>query len=558
HIIGLLNGQSVKVKEDAVVGYGVITDDKLHYNETDGYYTELQYDNKSDYQRTFRNYPISISLMKQVTNPEGNEEVIQNSVFTFQLCKQETIAGDTVYTPLTEAETSQMRGYILESQTATTFQPVEFSGAVGNEFTLKDSQKLVIIGAEPDTTYVIKEIGCEIDGVRSDNSYSKGNNGITILESAGITSTSSNTYLTGSFNGIQQNTYSPQAGLSISKQIENDYNGLTDPNADYQFQIQKKNASGTYENQNNLTYKLNGTESKTTDENGCFTLKVNEYAFFPIQKGEYHIIEINPNKNLSDKLFTTTCIVDGGAVQTVYDKTTEKTTNTPVDIKITGTEEQSAAFTNRVIDKEYQFNIEKIIYRDKNAHGDTDDNEQRFVFRIDRYDIDADVNNLPEQSIETFYVTLNCPNQVTYNQSKYYLNSTEFDLPEFRLDENTSFDGTNQKITKTYTDSSEKYTYPATIWQGSVSAVVNRKGVYKVTEVENWSATDYDYCKGSNTFKGVETVTHSDKSVTNTDYVAFKVEENSEKTASFSNAESEFAYFSSSAYAINRMQAAQN
>ena len=227
-------------------------------------------------------------------------------------------------------------------------------------------------------------------------------------------------------------------------------------------------------------------------------------------------------------------------------------------LKITGTEEQSAAFTNRVIDKEYQFNIEKIIYRDKNAHGDTDDNEQRFVFRIDRYDIDADVNNLPEQSIETFYVTLNCPNQVTYNQSKYYLNSTEFDLPEFRLDENTSFDGTNQKITKTYTDSSEKYTYPATIWQGSVSAVVNRKGVYKVTEVENWSATDYDYCKGSNTFKGVETVTHSDKSVTNTDYVAFKVEENSEKTASFSNAESEFAYFSSSAYAINRMQAAQN
>ena len=172
-------------------------------------------------------------------------------------------------------------------------------------------------------------------------------------------------------------------------------------------------------------------------------------------------------------------------MQTVYDETTEKTTNIPVDIKITGTEEQSAVFTNHVIDKEYQFNIEKIIYRDKNAHGDTDDSEQRFVFRIDRYAIDADVNNLPKQSIETFYVTLNCPNPVEYeqNEKKYYLNHSEFELPQFGLDENTSFDSENQKITKTYTDSNEQYTYPASIWQGSVSTVVNRKGVYKVTEV---------------------------------------------------------------------------
>lgn len=74
----------------------------------------------------------------------------------------------------------------------------------------------------------------------------------------------------------------------------------------------------------------------------------------------------------------------------------------------------------------------------------------------------------------------------------------------------------------------------------------------------SWSATDYDYCEGSNTFKCAETVTHSDKSASNKDYVAFVVNEDSQKTASFSNAEIEFAYFSSSAYAINRMQTAQN
>ena len=56
--------------------------------------------------------------------------------------------------------------------------------------------------------------------------------------------------------------------------------------------------------------------------------------------------------------------------------------------------------------------------------------------------------------------------------------------------------------------------------------------------------------------KCAETVTHSDKSASNKDYVAFVVNEDSQKTASFSNAESEFAYFSSSAYAINRMQTA--
>ena len=577
HIIGLLNGQNVKVKELPVSGYGVVTNDKMLYTEEEGYYTEIEYNNASDYQRTFTNYPLALSLTKKITNPENNAEVIEKSVFTFQLCKQD----NEEYSPLTEAEMKKMRGYLLTSSTATKFEELTFFGSDGNEFNLKAGQTAVIVGTEPNTIYATKEISCTIDGVRSENSYQKKNNGITVLTSDSLQNTASQTYLTGTSTGTQENTYFPQNGLTISKLIENDYNHLTNPNAEYLFKIEKINGNNSHESLNNQQYKLNGVTQKTTTEQGYFTLKENEYAFFNLNPAEYKITEINPNKSYTQLnniynnyysennqtntltnqiLFTTTYIVDGGESRELYAQNTSSENDNSAIVKFTGKEEQSISFTNHVIDKEYQFNIEKIIYRDKNAHGDTDDNEQRFVFRIDRYAIDADVNNLPKQSIETFYVTLNCPNPVEYeqNEKKYYLNHSEFELPLFGLDENTSFDSENQKITKTYTDSNEQYTYPASIWQGSVSTVVNRKGVYKVTEVTGWSATDYDYCKGSNTFKCAETVVHSDKSVNNTDYVAFKLEEDSEKTASFSNAESEFAYFSSSAYAINRIQAVQN
>ena len=122
HIIGLLNGQNVKVKELPVSGYGVVTNDKMLYTEEEGYYTEIEYNNASDYQRTFTNYPLALSLTKKITNPENNAEVIEKSVFTFQLCKQDN--GE--YSPLTEAEMKKMRGYLLTSSTATKFEELTF------------------------------------------------------------------------------------------------------------------------------------------------------------------------------------------------------------------------------------------------------------------------------------------------------------------------------------------------------------------------------------------------------------------------------------------------
>lgn len=517
-------------------------------------------------------------MTKKITNPENNAEVIEKSVFTFQLCKQD----NEEYSPLTEAEMKKMRGYLLTSSTATKFEELTFFGSDGNEFNLKAGQTAVIVGTEPNTIYATKEISCTIDGVRSENSYQKKNNGITVLTSDSLQNTASQTYLTGTSTGTQENTYFPQNGLTISKLIENDYNHLTNPNAEYLFKIEKINGNNSHESLNNQQYKLNGVTQKTTTEQGYFTLKENEYAFFNLNPAEYKITEINPNKSYAQLnalydnhysetnqtntltnqiLFTTTYIVDGGESRELYAQNTSSENDNSAIVKFTGKEEQSISFTNRVVDKEYIFDIEKIIYRDKNAHGDTDDNEQRFVFRIDRYAIDADVNNLPEQSIETFYVTLNCPNQVIFRDSKFYIVDTEFDLPTFNNDGKTSFNTETQKITKTYGDNnSEQYTYPASIWQGATSVMVNRKGVYKVSEVTSWSETDYDYCEGSNTFKSNNAaITHSDKNNNgNQDYVAFVVDNDDSKTASFSNAESEFAYFSSSAYAINKIKAVGN
>jgi len=180
---------------------------------------------------------------------------------------------------------------------------------------------------------------------------------------------------------------------------------------------------------------------------------------------------------------------------------------------------------------------------------------------VERYAKTANVDSLPENPLDTFYITLNCPNQVVKDDNNYKLKNTIFTLPDVN-DSKTYFDKTTQKITKKYrkNNSDESYTYPATIWQGNTAITVNRQGVYRISEVTEWSGTDYDYCNGSNAFKGENTIGHSDYSSNheNTDYVAFVVDNSSTKTASFSNAESEYAFFSSSAYAINKIKQADN
>jgi hypothetical protein len=106
--------------------------------------------------------------------------------------------------------------------------------------------------------------------------------------------------------------------------------------------------------------------------------------------------------------------------------------------------------------------------------------------------------------------------------------------------------------------------------------MVKKKGIYRISEVKECSATDYDFWKGSNVYKGYGEENKAAKNIMDggTDgYVIFAVSdvkadqfkadtvtdtENEDKkyyrpTASFTNSETVFAYLTSQSYAENKI-----
>ena len=191
----------------------------------------------------------------------------------------------------------------------------------------------------------------------------------------------------------------------------------------------------------------------------------------------------------------------------------------------------------------YYFDVEKIIYVDKNVHKrlgndqNESDKEQKFIFLIEKL-------NGQDNAEKSFYVTLNCKTDITASYT-YHFDSTAGGGRTFNADKTvTCLDG---------------YKFPAAIWQGLQTIKVNETGRYRVTEVSNWSNTDYDFWEGSNIYKGV-----TGGGSSSGDSVIINVTDaNSEydnsftgerPTASFTNSETEYAYLSSQAYAENTIR----
>ena len=223
---------------------------------------------------------------------------------------------------------------------------------------------------------------------------------------------------------------------------------------------------------------------------------------------------------------------------------------------------------------DYYFDIEKIIFVDKNVHDR--DQEQQFVFKVDRFNAGETNFTTPE---DTFYVTLNCDKEMTYSESAVTLDHKAYPYSFYHADDAAAgeypqsvFIATSSgvKIKKTYqnavTGTTEVYTYPAAIWNGRKTIHVKQDGIYRVTEVSGWSSTDYDFWKGSNVYKGYGTpITQpqsSDSVMFDVATVSANLFEDSttqingayRPTASFTNSETEFAYLSSQAYADNTIK----
>jgi hypothetical protein len=162
--------------------------------------------------------------------------------------------------------------------------------------------------------------------------------------------------------------------------------------------------------------------------------------------------------------------------------------------------------------------------------------------------------------LESFYVTLTCEDDVT----------DTFTVGDSH-DGKYSYDSTENQVTVTY-DTDKNYTFPASVWRGSRTVVVKEQGIYRVTEENRWSSTDYDLWSGSNLYKGSgsdtkealgikdSTTDHIGNSVVfsvsniGTEHFAIDNTEN-RPTASFTNTETEYAYLSAQAYAENTITA---
>ncbi|MBQ8927180.1 MAG: hypothetical protein IJ055_02755 [Oscillospiraceae bacterium] len=198
----------------------------------------------------------------------------------------------------------------------------------------------------------------------------------------------------------------------------------------------------------------------------------------------------------------------------------------------------------------YYFDIEKLILIDRYVHDE--DTEQKFLFKVERF-ADEDAYNA-ETVAGTFYVTMNCDRDLTATGYPYALSA----------DTGHNYNESRGEVTITY-DTDRQYTFPAGIWQGRQTVMVSEGGIYRVSEVSDWSSTDYDPWEGANIYTGCGSAIRQGQ----TDgYVVFNVEsvkadrfENEtaqidgatvgRPTASFTNTETEYAYLSSQAYAEN-------
>ena len=285
----------------------------------------------------------------------------------------------------------------------------------------------------------------------------------------------------------------------------------------------------------------------------------------------------------------------GGSIITdviVDDKGNEVTTMSSTSgVRLIKTDGNSLDFVLQIPNEKdtqnYYFDIEKIIFADNNIHGNPNDKEQKFLFKVERFKEGTDNFNVAPETV--FYVSLNCDQEMTYTENTIMLGSQKYPYTSiYHVDDAATYpksqflfsETAGVKIKKTYNTGTnsepveEVYTYPASIWNGRKTVHVNQKGIYRVTEVKEWSTTDYDFWNGSNVYKGygdTDKTAHHIKDGGSDGAVIFNVSDvkadrfktaeavvdgkpEMRPTASFTNSETEYAYFSSQAYAENTIK----
>ena len=420
----------------------------------------------------------------------------------------------------------------------------EYLHAENGVFYLKHDQTAMFVNLKADTFYLVTETNIPAYELIGSNPRVMCTRGDTVDDPL-IRSKSANYY------ELFKNARSELRGLILTKKVINSDERLN-KNSLYTFRIEKWQngrfipvANEDYEYKNGI----GSYQSGRTDENGYFKVGYNRDNFmirFPNANGRYRITEVDPNdyedQNNSigmyapnpekeDHLYITDVQLttyrtdpDTGnaSIDMEYNSTTfNENIETPTkDISVEANCSYDRAaelqFTNRIREKTYYFDIEKFAYLDDNIHKGESDSTQRFLFKIERFEtMDNALKGISPMA--TFYTDLSCTRLFTKVQSDHYSDSELYPYSFYPIDfpasvAKASARYSNGIVTRQYikhnTDTvfnngqQETYSFLSSIYHGKRQLAVERHGFYKVTEIADWSNTDYDYCTGSNRYKG--------------------------------------------------------
>ena len=254
-----------------------------------------------------------------------------------------------------------------------------------------------------------------------------------------------------------------------------------------------------------------------------------------LAQGTYYLEEVSAPAGYEkmDKLIRFSVTENGIVIDNAEEYGSLDTTNSLDGSHVTYVISVPNKRSDTPVQQEYYFDIEKTLFLDKYMH-EKGDPEQTFLFKVERFDL-ADTTM---QSIqETFYVTMNCNNFVDENFS--IIDSTD---GRFKYDSGSH----RVSVADSQNGAGSEYSFPADIRTGKQHICAKQAGIYRITEINGWSNTDYELWKGSNRVKGTEDDPRTDGSV------VLSVDDPDEvKTACFANSETEYAYLTSQAWAKN-------
>ena len=419
--------------------------------------------------------------------------------------------------------------------------------ASGGVFYLSHEQTAMFTGLRADTFYLVTEKNISTYNLQGTNPRVLKTRSA-VVSDPNILSRSENYY------ELFINERSEMKGIVITKKVIDPDNRIN-PNAYYNLRIEKQLVDGSYEPVRNTEYYykdgVSGYEKSRTDNNGCFRVKYNKDNFivrFPEANGEYRITETDPNDfedqnnpegenapnlYLEDHLYITDVqhteyilmdhAVDEEIVYppvTFNDDRSVHTDDISVTVKCNPVKAAGVEFTNRVPEKSYYFDIEKLAYIDDNIHRSVPDESHRFRFRIERFDSmeEALKGTAPR---ETFYTDIACTEKldvsenagvysVTADGQPYDYVFCPIDSPYSESRASAAY--SNGMVTRIYKkiyaslahgkDTVETYKFPTSIYRGHKRLVVKKQGFYRITETAQWSGAIFDFCTGSNLYKG--------------------------------------------------------